>query len=100
MKRIFVKHPGSTSTKTTVLEDDKVVWMSGGHHPAAETAAFHNVNDQYEYRRNYILRILKEAGIEINFDAVIGRGGLLKPLHGGVYAVNEQMKYDLRHAQH
>ena len=100
MKRIFVINPGSTSTKTAVFEDDKVVWMSGGHHPAAETAAFHNVNDQYEYRRNYILRNLKEAGIEMNFDAVIGRGGLLKPLHGGVYAVNEQMKYDLRHAQH
>lgn len=100
MKRIFVINPGSTSTKTAVFEDDKVVWMSGGHHPAAETAASHNVNDQYEYRRNYILRNLKEAGIEMNFDAVIGRGGLLKPLHGGVYAVNEQMKYDLRHAQH
>jgi len=100
MKKIFVINPGSTSTKTAVFEDERAVWMSGGHHPTAETAAFHNVNDQYEYRRDYILRNLQEAHIPLDFDAVIGRGGLLKPLHGGVYAINEQMKYDLLHAQH
>lgn len=100
MKRIFVINPGATSTKTAVFEDDKPVWMSGGHHPSAETAAFHNVIDQYAYRRDYILDNLREAGIELDFDAVIGRGGLLKPLHGGVYAVNERMKHDLMHARH
>lgn len=100
MKKIFVINPGSTSTKTAVFEDTKAVWMSGGHHPAAETLAFHNVNDQYAYRRDFILRNLQEAGIPLDFDAVIGRGGLLKPLHGGVYAINEQMKYDLIHAEH
>jgi len=100
MKKIFVINPGSTSTKTAVFEDDKVVWMSGGHHPAEETLAFHNVNDQYAYRRDFILRNLQEANIPLDFDAVIGRGGLLKPLHGGVYAINEQMKYDLIHAEH
>ena len=99
MKRIFVINPGSTSTKTAVFEDDKAVWMSGGHHPAAETAAFHNINDQYGYRRDFILKNLNEAGITLDFDAVIGRGGLLKPLHGGVYAVNKQMKHDLIHAK-
>lgn len=100
MKRIFVINPGSTSTKTAVFEDEKAVWMSGGHHPAHETAAFRCVNDQYEYRRDFIMRNLREAGIAPDFDAVIGRGGLLKPLHGGVYAVNERMKHDLKHAQH
>lgn len=100
MKKIFVINPGSTSTKTALFEDDRAVWMSGGHHPAAETAAFHNVIDQYPYRRDYILRQLEEANIKLEFDAVIGRGGLLKPLHGGVYAVNEKMKHDLLHAQH
>jgi len=100
MKRIFVINPGATSTKTAVFEDERPVWMSGGHHPAAETAAFHNVIDQYTYRRDYILNNLREGGIRLDFDAVIGRGGLLKPLHGGVYAVNERMKYDLLHARH
>lgn len=100
MKKIFVINPGSTSTKTAVFEDERAVWMSGGHHPVSETAQFHNIIDQYPYRRDFILRSLEEAHIPLHFDAVIGRGGLLKPLHGGVYAINERMKHDLLHAQH
>lgn len=100
MKKIFVINPGSTSTKTAVFEDEKPVLMLGGHHPMEETAAFHNVIDQYAYRRDYVLHKLEEAGIPLDFDAVIGRGGLLKPLHGGVYAINEKMKHDLIHAEH
>lgn len=100
MKRIFVINPGSTSTKTAVFEDEKVVWMAGGHHTVAETAACRTINEQYEYRRDFVLRNLREAGIALDFDAVIGRGGLLKPLNGGVYRVNERMKHDLIYAKH
>jgi len=99
MKKIFVINPGSTSTKTAVYEDEKAVWMSGGHHPTSETAVFHNISEQYEYRKEFILNSLKKSGIPLEFDAVIGRGGLTKPLQGGVYAVNEQMVYDLQHAK-
>lgn len=97
--KIFVINPGSTSTKLAVYEDEKSVWMTGAHHPVSELAAFHHISEQYEYRRDFILKRLADDGIELNFDAVIGRGGLLKPLKGGVYAVNEKMKYDLIHAE-
>ena len=80
--KIFVINPGSTSTKLAVYEDEKSVWMTGAHHPVSELAAFHHISDQYEYRRDFILKCLEEAGIELKFDAVIGRGGLLKPLKG------------------
>lgn len=100
MKRIFVINPGCTSTKVAVYEDDKAVWTSDGLHPQEEIDKFMTVDDQYEYRKDFVLNLLREAGIPLKFDAVIGRGGLLKPLHGGVYAVNEQMKYDLHHAHH
>lgn len=99
MKKIFVINPGSTSTKTAVFEDDKAVWMSGGHHPSSETATFHSINEQYEYRKEFILNSLRKSGIPYKFDAVIGRGGLTKPLEGGVYAVNAQMVHDLQHAK-
>lgn len=99
MKKIFVINPGSTSTKTAVFEDEKAVWMSGGHHPTAETAVFHNINEQYEYRKEFILNSLRKSGIDCKFDAVIGRGGLTKPLQGGIYAVNTKMVYDLQHAK-
>lgn len=97
--RIFVINPGSTSTKIAVYEDEKPVWMTGTHHHVSELANFHHISDQYEYRKDFIMKRLAEAGISLDFDAVIGRGGLLHPLAGGVYAVNEKMKHDLIHAE-
>jgi butyrate kinase len=97
--KIFVIYPGSTSTKLALYEDEKQVWIGAAHHPVDELKHYHHVNEQYEYRKDFVLRTLYEAGIPLEFDAVIARGGLLKPTPGGVYAINEQMKYDLLHAQ-
>ena len=98
--RILVINPGSTSTKLAVYEDTTCTWMTGAHHPAKDLTPFHHVNEQYEYRREFILDLLKKAGIEVQFDAVIARGGLLKPTPGGVYTINAQMKHDLLNSQH
>ena len=78
MKKIFVINPGCTSTKVAVYEDERAVWTSDGQHPQEELDQFTTVNEQYEYRKNFVLKLLKEAGIPLEFDAVIGRGGLLK----------------------
>ncbi len=99
MKKILVINPGSTSTKMAIFHDERQVWAAGAHHPVAELARFERVADQYAYRRDFILARLREAGIPLRFDAVIGRGGLLRPLPGGVYAVNERMKRDLAEAR-
>ena len=98
--RILVINPGSTSTKLAVYEDTICTWMTGAHHPTSDLAPFHHVNEQYEYRREFILELLHKANIEIKFDAVIARGGLLRPTPGGVYTINQQMKHDLLHSQH
>ena len=97
--KIFVINPGSTSTKLAVYEDETQVWSKSVHHPVEELAKFQQINEQYEYRKEFIARALAEDGIALEFDAVIARGGLLKPTPGGVYAVNEPMKYDLIHAE-
>lgn len=97
--RIFVINPGSTSTKIAVYDDEKPVWMTGAHHPVSELSTFKHISDQYEYRKEFIMKRLADADIKLDFDAVIGRGGLLHPLSGGVYTVNEKMKYDLLHAE-
>ncbi len=76
------------------------MWMGGGHHPSQELAAFKRCNDQYPYRRDYVLERLRKADIPLQFDAVIARGGLLKPTPGGVYPINEKMKHDLFHSEH
>ena len=98
--KILAINPGSTSTKLAIYEDGKPIWNGGAHLPIDELAKFHHIIDQYEYRRDFILKLLKEENIEVKFDAVIGRGGLLCPLKGGVYLVNEKMKQDLINATH
>lgn len=96
MKTLII-NPGSTSTKLAIYDDLKPVWMSGAHHHASELAAFHSSLEQYGYRMDFIRRQLKDGGVEMRFDAVMARGGLLKPLEGGVYGVNEKMKDELLH---
>lgn len=99
MKKILVINPGSTSTKLAVYNDLKAVWMGGAHHSPQELASFVHINDQYAYRRDFVLKRLDDDGIPLDFDAVMARGGLLKPICGGVYPVNEAMKHDLWHAE-
>lgn len=98
MKKILVINPGSTSTKIAIYHDYKAVWMGGAHHSPKELATFAHINDQYAYRRDFVVRRLTDDGQTLDFDAVMARGGLLKPICGGVYPVNEAMKHDLWHA--
>lgn len=97
--KIFVINPGSTSTKLAIYEDENQIWAKSVHHPVEELTKFQQINEQYEYRKEFIARVLADDGIAPEFDAVIARGGLLKPTPGGVYAVNERMKHDLIHAE-
>ena len=44
---------------------------------------------------------MRESGVPLTeISAIVGRGGLLKPLQGGVYEVNDQMKADLTAARY
>lgn len=98
--RIFVINPGSTSTKFALYEDENIKWKSVVHHSVDELARFSCVMDQLDYRLEAMRRVIAENDIDMRFDAVIGRGGLLKPTPGGVYAVDEAVAHDLIHAEH
>ena len=92
--RILAINPGSTSTKLAVYEEDIQIWRENIVHPNQELAPFHHAVDQYEYRKNHVEEALRKSGIDLHFDAVIGRGGLLKPIPGGVYLVDEALLAD------
>lgn len=95
--RLLVINPGSTSTKIAVFDNEKLVLEETLRHSNEELADYSTIFDQYEFRKNIILRILNEKGIDIaELDAVVGRGGLLKPILGGTYSVNDKMLADLR----
>lgn len=96
--RILVINPGSTSTKIAVYEDETPLLTRNIRHTVEELSVYPQVTDQFEFRKNLVLQELKTNGIPFAFDAVIGRGGLVKPIPGGVYEVNEAMKRDTVHA--
>ncbi|PTL33783.1 butyrate kinase [Prevotella sp. oral taxon 376] len=97
---ILVINPGSTSTKIAVYEDVKPVMLRTIRHSVEELSHFKEATDQYEFRRDLVINELKRLEIPFTFDAVIGRGGLAKPVAGGVYTINDKMLDDTRHAVH
>ena len=95
--RVLSINPGSTSTKIAVYDNESQVFEHTLRHSNEEIEQFASIIEQYEFRKEVILSALKENGIEISdLDAVVGRGGLLKPVEGGTYAVNEAMIKDLK----
>ena len=95
--RILVINPGSTSTKMAVYEDEKPVLLRNITHTAEDLAPFGDITEQQEFRRQLVIDELQKAGIPMDFDAVIGRGGLVKPIAGGVYEINGKMVDDTLH---
>ncbi|OZV11344.1 butyrate kinase [Tissierella sp. P1] len=97
MTRLLIINPGSTSTKIAVFDDEKSIFEETLRHSVEEISAFNKIYDQYEFRKNIIVEALKKNDISIeSLDGVIGRGGLLKPIEGGTYEVNDSMLEDLK----
>ena len=97
--KILAINPGSTTTKIAVYQDGEKVFVESIQHSEEELSRFVRVTDQYDYRKQFILNCLSNHGVALEFDAVIGRGGIGKPTQGGVYEVNAQLRLDMINAQ-
>ena len=86
--RILVINPGSTSTKIALYEDEAPLLLRNIRHTVEELSQFEHIVDQREFRRDLVINELKKLDVRFEFDAIIGRGGLARPLVGGVYEVN------------
>jgi butyrate kinase len=92
MHRLLIINPGSTSTKVAVYEDEQPLFVETLRHSSDELAAFDHVLQQYDFRLQAVTRMLAERDIApSSLDAVVGRGGLLRPIPGGTYRVNDRM---------
>ncbi len=97
--RILAINPGSTSTKIAVYHNEEPIFVKNIKHSSKELEKFDKITDQLSYRKNLIIDELNAS--EISNDhvkAIIGRGGLIKPIESGVYLVNEQMIHDLKNS--
>lgn len=97
--KLLIINPGSTSTKIGVYEDEKPVLVETLRHQTEEIEKYNSITEQFSFRKEVILNVLKEKNFDITtLSAIVGRGGLLKPIAGGTYAVNDAMLEDLRAA--
>ena len=94
--RILAINPGSTSTKIAIFTNEEMTFSRELKHSAEDLKDFHHINDQLDFRLQAVLTELKKDGIALReLDAVVARGGNMKPVVGGTYQVNEEMLRDL-----
>lgn len=100
MKYVLVINPGSTSTKIAIYSTESMeIHTEVVEHSAEEIRKYDHIADQDAMRREAIVSVLREKGIrKEDLAAVVGRGGLLKPIIGGTYLVDMDMIIDLKNA--
>ena len=100
-KTILTINPGSTSTKIAVFCSNDMFFLKNIKHSMEELNNFARITDQYQFRKDIILRELQDAHVDITkIQAIVARGGLVKPIPSGVYEINEKMKKDLMNSSH
>ncbi len=98
-EKILVINPGSTSTKIAIYYESKIIFLKNIKHSATELSEFEHITDQYGFRKNVIFNELEIKNVDLNsINAVIGRGGLIKPVKSGVIEVNETLINDLKNS--
>lgn len=94
---IFTINPGSTSTKVSIFKNTKEQEKITIEHSVEELKSYETIWEQLDYRHNEVEKFLAQHfPTDGNIDAVVGRGGLLRPIPGGVYEVNSTMLDDAR----
>ena len=97
MEKLLILNPGSTSTKIAVFEDETPLFTESIVHSPEELAPFDRVADQYEFRKELVVKTLKDHGVALDsLSGIVSRGGLLTPIEAGAYEVNDDMVWQLR----
>lgn len=93
---ILAINPGSTSTKIALFVNENQVFIKTIRHTANEIGGYSTISSQFNFRKELIKSELEQAGIELKtIHAIVGRGGLIKPIESGVYEVNAAMIQDM-----
>ena len=93
----LIINPGSTSTKIGVFEDETLLFEETLRHSTEEIAQYASIVDQKDFRKQIILDLLAKKNFDINsLQVIVGRGGMLKPIPGGTYAVSDELLEDLK----
>lgn len=98
MYKILAINPGSTSTKISLYDDERKVFVETLIHNDKELGQYKSIPDQYKFREEKVLDCLEKNNFDImELATVVGRGGLLPPVQSGAYKVNDVMLDVLKH---
>jgi butyrate kinase len=90
--RILAVNPGSTSTKASLYENEKMLFLENLKHTAEDLGKYESLTDQAGFRAETVHSLLEKHGVALSeISAVAGRGGLLPNMLGGGYLVTETM---------
>ena len=93
----LIINPGSTSTKIGVFEDETLLFEETLRHSTEEIGQYAIIVDQKDFRKQIIIDLLEKKNFDMNsLNVVVGRGGMLKPIPGGTYAVTDELLEDLK----
>lgn len=93
----LIINPGSTSTKIGVFEDETLLFEETLRHSTEEISQYASIVDQKDFRKKIITDLLEEKNFDVkSLNVVVGRGGMLRPIPGGTYAVTDELLADLR----
>ena len=93
----LIINPGSTSTKIGVFEDETLLFEETLRHSTEEISQYASIVDQKDFRKKIITDLLAEKNFDVKeLGVVVGRGGMLKPIPGGTYAVTDELLHDLK----
>jgi butyrate kinase len=96
-KTILIINPGSTSTKVAIHKNGEMMINESITHTTEELKPFETIWDQYDYRKESILKVVEDSGLTLqDFDAIACRGGNTKPIPGGIYQLNPKMLEDMK----
>lgn len=92
----LIINPGSTSTKIGVFEDENLLFEETLRHSTEEISQYATIVDQKDFRKKIITDLLDSKDFDMkSLNVVVGRGGMLKPIPGGTYAVTDDLLHDL-----
>ncbi len=93
----LIINPGSTSTKIGVFEDETLLFEETLRHSTEEISQYASIVDQKDFRKKIITDLLTEKNFDVkSLNVIVGRGGMLKPIAGGTYAVTDELLHDLK----
>jgi butyrate kinase len=98
MEAVIVINPGSTSTKVALYTREGELHSLSLMHNQLEIDKFACIADQLEFRLRPINDFLDEflKSEPLSIVGIVGRGGIVKPLSGGTYRINEAFLADAR----